>query len=340
MNQPVIKTIDLSVGYRLKNNTAKIVGASLNLELHKGEMVCLLGPNGAGKSTLMKTLSGLQPALTGSVEISGVPLSSIDANALARQLSLVLTERIEVGNLSVQEVVSLGRIPYTGWLGKLSETDKEQVEWALEATETSVFRLQKMNNLSDGERQKVMLARALAQDTDLILLDEPTAHLDLPSRVEIMQLLHNLARRHQKAILLSTHELDLALQAADRLWLMKKNGVLLTGTPEDMVLNGSFEDAFAKPGFYFDRNTGGFNIHQHSPIGKVLLSGPQHLVFWTKRALQREGITVTTDESVNLQVHVSESGHQLTWTLSDGEKEAFSVHSIALLLSKLRSFIP
>ena len=339
MNQPVIKTIDLSVGYRLKNRVAKIVGTSLNLELHKGEMVCLLGPNGAGKSTLMRTLSGLQPTLTGSVEINGIPLSTIDAAALARQLSLVLTERIEVGNLSVQEVVALGRIPYTGWLGKLSDTDKQKVEWALEATETSVFRSQKMNNLSDGERQKVMLARALAQDTDLILLDEPTAHLDLPSRVEIMQLLHNLARQHQKAILLSTHELDLALQAADRLWLMKKNGALMVGTPEDMVLNGSFEDAFARPGFYFDKNSGGFNIHRHSPIAEVALSGPQHLVFWTRRALQREGISVAAHSDCSLQITVSEKQDHVTWKLIPDGKDSLSTTSIAGLLIEIRRFL-
>ncbi|HEV7378399.1 MAG TPA: ABC transporter ATP-binding protein [Dyadobacter sp.] len=339
MSQPVIKAIDLSVGYRLKNNDSKIIAASLNLELHKGEMVCLLGPNGAGKSTLMKTLSGLQPVLAGSVEINGIPLSDVDASALARQLSLVLTERIEVGNLSVQDVVGLGRIPYTGWLGKLSDTDRKQVEWALEATETTVFRLQKMNNLSDGERQKVMLARALAQDTDLILLDEPTAHLDLPSRVEIMQLLHNLTRQHQKAILLSTHELDLALQAADRLWLMKKNGSLLTGTPEDMVLDGSFEDAFAKPGFYFDKNTGGFNIYQNTPKAEVLLTGIPHLVFWTKRALQREGISVTDNTQNRLQISVAENDNAPIWTLSVDGEDPCSASSIAILLSQLRTLI-
>jgi iron complex transport system ATP-binding protein len=339
MKQPVIKAINLSVGYKSKNKPTRTVASSLDLELYKGEMVCLLGPNGAGKSTLMKTISGLQPALSGIVEINQKPVGMVSADELSRQLSLVLTERIEVGNLSVQEVVGLGRIPYTGWLGKLSESDKRQVEWALEATGTSIFRLQKMNSLSDGERQKVMLARALAQDTDLILLDEPTAHLDLPSRVEIMQLLHRLARDHQKGILLSTHELDLALQAADRLWLMKKEGALLTGTPEDLVLNGSFEAAFARPGFLFDKNTGGFTIHQHIVTMHVSLVGAENLVFWTKRALYREGIGVITNDTSHLQICISETHTAISWTLQREGSTIFSVASIALLIQELRKTI-
>src|SRR5690606_17243553 len=145
------------------------------------------------------------------------------------------TEKLDVGNLTVHEVVALGRTPYTGWLGKLSRSDHQKIHWAIEATDLDEVRHKRIHHLSDGERQKVMLARALAQDTQIILLDEPTAHLDLPSRVEMMHLLHSLARKTQKAVLLSTHELDLALQAADQLWLMRRDGKLTSGMPEDMV---------------------------------------------------------------------------------------------------------
>lgn len=288
-SKPALETHDLDIGYKSGGKVRK-VGENLNLELHSGRMVCLLGPNGAGKSTLMRTIAGLQAGLSGRILIEGTLLEHFNAQELALKLSLVLTEKIEASNLTVKEVVTLGRTPYTGWLGKLNGEDHERIHWAMEATHVSTFSQKRIHQLSDGERQKVMLARALAQDTRIILLDEPTAHLDLPSRVEMMHLLHQLARQTNKAILLSTHELDLALQAADELWLMTKHGEMTTGVPEDLVLNGSFESAFAKTGFYFDKTTGGFRIHREAPTMYVSLAGEPGMVFWTKRALAREGI--------------------------------------------------
>jgi iron complex transport system ATP-binding protein len=290
----MLSTSHLSIGYRSKKNGDKIISRSLNLSLNPGEMVCLLGPNGAGKSTLMRTISGLQPKISGTVSIEGENLESLHPSSLAQKLSLVLTERVEAGNLTVEEVVTLGRTPYTGWLGNLNDADHQNIRSAMEVTGIFPIRDRKITKLSDGERQKVMLARALAQDTAIILLDEPTAHLDLPSRVEMMRLLHQLARKMNKAILLSTHELDLALQAADKLWLMTQNGEILTGTPEDLVLNGGFETTFTKPGFYFDVTSGTFTIHAEPISFYVTLSGNPQRVFWAQRALLREGIGVTT----------------------------------------------
>jgi iron complex transport system ATP-binding protein len=186
MNEkPLLTARNLSVGYKTGKRGSRIVSESLGLNLWPGQLVCLLGPNGAGKSTLMRTLSGLQPALSGEITIGKTLLSALKPADLAQKLSLVLTERIEAGNLTVSELVALGRTPYTGWLGSLSEADKEKVTWSMQVTDTLLFADRRMNELSDGERQKVMLARALAQDTELILLDEPTAHLDLPNRVEM-----------------------------------------------------------------------------------------------------------------------------------------------------------
>jgi iron complex transport system ATP-binding protein len=336
MTKPVIKANDLSIGYKFRNKAPRIISSELNLQLFPGEMVCLLGPNGAGKSTLMRTIAGLQPAISGEIEIDGMSLGTLDPGELAKKLSLVLTERVEAGNLTVGEVVSLGRIPYTGWLGKLSDLDREKISWALSATETTVFQHQKINRLSDGERQKVMLARALAQDTNLILLDEPTAHLDLPSRVEMMRLLHQLARRMNKAILLSTHELDLALQAADKLWVMKNDGSLISGTPEDLVLNGSFEAAFTKAGFYFDKSSGSFSIHQEPASLEVFITGPPHLVFWTKRALQREGFITSNNMEAAVTVDATENNDRLKWALN--WHGTISIHqSVGGLVSTLNS---
>ncbi|MBE9466414.1 ABC transporter ATP-binding protein [Dyadobacter subterraneus] len=315
---PLLSARNLTIGYKTGKREPRIVSEALNLDLWPGQLVCLLGPNGAGKSTLMRTLSGLQPALSGEIIIDNESLVNLKPVDLAQKLSLVLTERIEAGNLTVRELVALGRTPYTGWLGTLSEIDKKKIDWSMDATDTKRYGERRMNELSDGERQKVMLARALAQDTKLILLDEPTAHLDLPNRVEMMRLLHNLARQTNKAILLSTHELDLALQAADKLWLMHPDGKLVSGVPEDLVLNGSFEAAFIKNGFHFDRNTGTFTIHKEASSTPIYLRGKSNLVFWTKRALQREDFVVSDDPDLLHKIEVMEGEENPVWIFSDG----------------------
>ncbi len=338
MTNTILNTIDLTIGYSLRKNDPKIISSGLNLQLQAGEMVCLLGPNGAGKSTLMRTLAGLQPAISGDILINQTALKKLDASNLARNLSLILTDRIEVGNLTVREVVNLGRIPYTDWLGRLTKFDHEKVDWALDATETSVFQNFKITNLSDGERQKVMVARALAQDTSIIFLDEPTAHLDLPSRVEMMRLLHHLARTMQKAILMSTHELDLALQAADKLWLMKGDGTIKTGTPEDLVLNGNFEAAFSKSGFYFDKETGGFTIHQQPTQCNILVEGPDTALFWLKRALLREGYSTQPPYNPELKIKVDKEMEGFYYTLKT--RELTSVHqTVQSLISAIKEVI-
>jgi len=332
--KPLLLTRGLAIGYKT-GNRGSIVSQNLNLNLLPGQLVCLLGPNGAGKSTLMRTLGGLQSALSGEVIIEGKLLSELSPGDLARKLSLVLTEKIEAGNLTVNEVVTLGRTPYTGWLGRLSAPDKEKVDQALKATDTLGYKNRRMHQLSDGERQKVMLARALAQDTNLILLDEPTAHLDLPSRVEMMHLLHTLARQTNKAILLSTHELDLALQAADQLWLMKQNGEMATGLPEDLVLNGAFESTFAKTGFYFDRNSGTFTIHKEAVSLNIQVAGNSELIFWTKRALQREGIGMDTDDVSAPKIIISKDSGLIKWQL-EWFGSSFTFTELGTLMNFLR----
>ncbi|WP_046246104.1 ABC transporter ATP-binding protein [Hymenobacter terrenus] len=290
--KPLLTAEDLTVGYFSSKKTPRPVAQPVRLALWPGELVCLLGPNGAGKSTLLRTLAGLQPPLSGRLNLGGAALAGLSAAERARQLSIVLTDRVDAGNLTVQELVSLGRHPHTGWLGSLSAHDEAQVQAALTATGTSSFAQRPVGELSDGERQKVLLARAIAQDTPIVLLDEPTAHLDLPNRVALMRLLHRLARQTGKAILLSTHELDLALQAADRVWLLPADGVLHTGTPEDLVLSGEFAAAFAREGLAFDPATGTFALH--APMGPaVQLMGDGATAFWTRRALEREGFVPT-----------------------------------------------
>ncbi|MCE7063481.1 ABC transporter ATP-binding protein [Dyadobacter sp. CY343] len=329
--QPVLETTGLSIGYRSRKSE-KVIATHLDLNLYAGQLVCLLGANGSGKSTLMRTLAGLQPALSGEVILDNQPLTALKPQELATKLSLVLTERLETGNLTAAEVIALGRTPYTGWLGKLSEKDLGKVSEAIAFTGTGQLLDRHMNQLSDGERQKVMLARALAQDTGVIMLDEPTAHLDLPSRIELMKLLHYLADETQKAILLSTHELDLALQTADQLWLMEPGKPLVTGVPEDLILNGSFESAFNKNGILFDALSGGFVIERQAQSYLIDLSGNEKQVFWTKKAFRRQGIRIEKSETARFRINASEDHRGEDMWEVFFENRLVKLHSIAALL--------
>ena len=328
---PLLTAEDLTVGYASRHKASRPVAGPLHLRLWAGELVCLLGPNGAGKSTLLRTLSGLQPPLGGHLDLGGTALTSLSAPDRARRLSVVLTDRVEAGNLSGRELVRLGRHPHTGWLGGLSAHDEAQVDAALAATDTTALAHRPVGELSDGERQKMLLARALAQDTPLILLDEPTAHLDLPNRVALMRLLHRLARQTGKAILLSTHELDLALQAADRVWLLPAAGELRTGTPEDLVLSGAFAAAFAREGLAFDPATGTFALH--APTGPaVQLVGDGAAAFWTRRALERAGFVPTAAPAAWRVTAGPDSPH---WTSQVAGGPVHTHATVAALLAAL-----
>jgi iron complex transport system ATP-binding protein len=334
---PLLAAQNLTIGYPAAR-APKPVAGPLDFTLHPGELVALLGPNGAGKSTLLRTLAGLQAPLAGRLTLRDKDLPALAPPERARLLSIVLTDRVEAGGLTVLELVRLGRHPHTGWLGGLSAHDEDVVQAALAATATTAFASRRVAELSDGERQKVLLARALAQDTPVILLDEPTAHLDLPNRVALLRLLHKLARDTQKAILLSTHELDLALQAADRLALLTAGGVLHLGTPEDLVLDGTFAAAFAREGLAFDAATGTFPLHaSHGPAVRLVGSGPA--AFWTRRALERAGYTLTTSPAALAEVAVQGASGGYQWALN-GAGSAASGTTVAALLAALRERLP
>lgn len=293
MSDAVIVGRDLAVGYRRGRDEAKTVLSGIDLQLHRGEFACLLGPNGAGKSTLLRTLAGTQPALHGAVIIGGVALHRLTKKALAQRLSVVLTDRLQVGNLTVYELISLGRFPYTGLRGRLSPRDHQAVHWAIQATHLADLAHQPVTELSDGQRQRVMIARALAQEPEFMLLDEPTAFLDLPTRVEITGLLRRLARQTGLAVLMSTHDLDLALRTADTLWLITGDSRFICGAPEDLVLNGAFEATFAGAELDFDREVGGFRYRQ-VPVAQVCIEAEGLAGLWLRRALEREGYAVAT----------------------------------------------
>lgn len=291
--QPAIRTSGLSIGYPLKGNRAKVVHEQLDLQLESGEVTCLLGLNGAGKSTLLRTLCGFQPPLQGRIEILGKDLRSYTPSEFALTVGVVLTERTNAGGITVYELVSLGRHPYTGFFGRLKKEDRQIIEEALEATGIAHKASQYVSELSDGERQKAMIAKALAQQCPIILLDEPTAFLDITSRIETMILLRRLASEQHKAILLSTHDLEQAVQMADKLWLQRKHQPMLCGAPEDLILSGKFGEFFQKSGIGFDPLTGKMNL---PAAGKpVRITGDPLTARWVRNALERNEYRIVTD---------------------------------------------
>ncbi|MGQ9528764.1 ABC transporter ATP-binding protein [Chloroflexus sp.] len=313
MSTVILATEHLSIGYALRRGQQRLVAANLNLVLRAGEMVCLLGPNGAGKSTLLRTLVGMQPPLRGRVWLDGVDIATLSARQIARRISVVLTERVEVGQLTVYALVALGRHPHTGWTGRLTLHDEAVVRQALEAVDAVGLAGRFVHELSDGERQRVMVARALAQEPLIMVLDEPTAFLDLPRRVEMMRLLRRLAHETQRAMILSTHDLDLALRSADLLWLMAPGGNVYAGAPEDLVLGGAFEETFATEGVSFDRYQGHFRIHPPTRRHATLI-GEGVVREWTARALERAGYgVVTSHEPASVHIAVTGEGRQPCW---------------------------
>lgn len=254
----ILDTKNLSIGYTSKKEKT-VIAKNLNLKLFKGEFICLLGKNGIGKSTLLRTLTKVQPKLSGIINIKNKNLDQINSNELAKNISLVLTEKIPPSNLTVYELIALGRQPYTNWLGTLNKEDVKQINFAIEQTNLQNLIDKRCDELSDGQLQRVMICRALAQNTNIIILDEPTAHLDIQHKMETFQILQNLAKQLQKTILISTHEIQLALQMADILWLMTDDD-FITGKPKVLIDNNNINQLFDSNTIYFDKISNQFKI--------------------------------------------------------------------------------
>jgi iron complex transport system ATP-binding protein len=285
-NKPIIQLQKLTVGYE---NNSVLSGITLNL--WPGRLTCFMGPNGAGKSTLIKTICQFLPPVKGDIIIDNKSITTWNARDLAKILSVVLTDTLNAGQLTGKELVAAGRYPYTGWSGRLSDEDWSVVDNAMHKTGTTALSDIPFYKMSDGQRQKIMIARALCQETPLIILDEPTAHLDLNNRVAIVSLLRSLAHTENRAILMATHELDLALQMADELWLAETGGSITQGIPEDLVLDGSIDQVFKFKGY--DLKTG--SVHPQKTGRFVMLKGEGFLYLWTKNALERNGFEIVSD---------------------------------------------
>lgn len=283
----------VAVGYRRRGrrpDRTTTVAEGLVATARRGELTVLLGPNGSGKSTLLRTLAGLQPSLAGQVLFDGQDLTGLAADELARRVAVVLTDRVDAGLLSARELAGLGRTPHLGFAGRLGARDHEVVAWALAAVGAGALADRPAGELSDGERQRVLTARALAQEPSLLVLDEPTAFLDVPSRVGLVELLRRLADERDLAVLMSTHDLELALRVADRVWLLGRDHRLTSGTPEQLALSGLIADTFDRGSLRFDAASGVFSLRPAPGAARTTrVEAQQPLASALGRMLSRAG---------------------------------------------------
>lgn len=299
---PVLQVQQLSVGYR-----QRAVLQNLDFTCDRGQFISLLGPNGVGKTTLLRTLSRHLPPVSGAIQVWGRPLAGLRALELARIMAVVLTDKITPPLLSVEEFVALGRYPHTDYLGRLREQDRKRIHAALDDVHASTLRQRQFSDLSDGERQKVLIARALAQEPQLLLLDEPTVHLDLRHRIEVMTILRNLCRDQGITVLASLHDVDIAAKISDQVALIKDSGMMAWGSPESMLHADSVATLYDFDQAVFDSALGGLEIRSQATNGRVFVVGGLGSGAIVYRMLAKKGFAVSTGvlQEHDLDFHVA-----------------------------------
>jgi iron complex transport system ATP-binding protein len=292
-NEKILSLNSLRIGYSA-GKRQNILLPPLTASARRGEMIALIGKNGIGKSTLLRTIAGLQPPLGGDVVYSGKSIKEYSRNDLARTIGYISTEIVKVSNMRVYDLVALGRYPYTSWFGKIDDDSHEIITDAIEKTGMSSMAWRLVSELSDGERQKAMIARILAQDTGILVMDEPTAFLDIGSKFEILHLMHLLSQENGKTIIFSTHDLNVAMSQADKIWLIIKNQ-LIEGAPEDLMLQGAFEHLFDSSAYNYNSEHGTYSFITGNR-GEINVSGEGIMLYYTKKALNRAGFSVSEGE--------------------------------------------
>ena len=335
MSQPdshIISISDLYVGYRKgRENISLLEG--INVHIHKGELIAILGRNGTGKSTLLRTICGLQEPISGKIIIQGIPIRDLSLIERAKKVSFVSTEPIHVSHMRIVDLVALGRAPYTGWMGKLTVQDQKIISEAISATGLSEKQDAYIDELSDGERQRAMIARALSQDTDIIYLDEPTAFLDVINRYDIFRLLHTLTRQKEKTIIFSTHDLQIALSESDRILLLE-NKCIVHGAPEDLLLSNEIMILFDSEHLEFNRENASLSLKKKltNEIGIEGTDSPE--LTFTMKALERLGFRVFHNKNMLPAVIIRQTKEQTTWILQkkSGTSEFYSIYDLSLHL--------
>lgn len=301
---------DLTIGYK-QSRRHTVVLAGLTGQVHPGSLVGLVGPNGAGKSTLLRTLVGMQPALGGTVALNDEPISALSPVDIAKCVAVVLTDRVNVGNMTAFDLVALGRHPHTSWAGRLTRADHDIVLDCLDRVAAKALANRQITQLSDGQRQRVMIARALAQEPTILLLDEPTSFLDPPSRITVFDLLATLAHDQGLAVVVCTHDVEVASRYCDSLWLTTPTGIV-TGAPEDLALDGELSAAFGNARLELGSFTFVTNGVGHS-LAQVLGAGQEAAA--ARHCLRRAGFSVphhlNPGDEIAVTVSVIEDGWRL-----------------------------
>ena len=298
-----LRTKDLSIGYSHKKNI-KNVAKAINISLEQGKLTCLMGPNGIGKSTLIKTLTGVLPPLSGEVMIASQNINTLNHLQKAQTISVVLTQKPAAGYMHVRDLISLGRYPYTNWQNSFSNTDNKIVDDAIAAVGLSDQINTPLSELSDGNFQKAIIGRALAQDTKILVLDEPTIHLDVNNKSIVIKLLLKLSRQAGKSILMSTHDLGLAMSYADKLWLFSEDNII-EGLPEDLALNGSIYQVFSETNNDF--------ANENQGLDSIEFSGNEYGIMLLKQALAKHNLQNKIDDLSKIQINISENNQIITY---------------------------
>lgn len=328
-----ISAKNLVTGYKAGNNFKTIPSFALNFEAKSGELIALIGSNGSGKTTLLRTIAGLHPSKSGDLNICD--LSPMTANRLdfAKSLSIATTELLKIAYTSVNEFVTLGRFPYSNFFGKLSLEDMHIVNVAIEETGIASKRNEQMNCLSDGERQRAVIARTLAQNTQVILFDEPTAFLDIKNKVEILNLLKSLTLKFGKTIIFSTHDLSSALHLADKIWLISSEK-MISKIPEQIVFDGDLAKEFESDFLQIDKNSGNLTFIDKYSVN-IGLTGEVSVLNMTSNALKRIGFNVVSNKSESLNVIIEENEKLILWKFNN-QNETMVFNNLENLISHLK----
>jgi iron complex transport system ATP-binding protein len=327
----ILSITKAGIGFQKKSEKV-ILLEDVNLNTKQGELIGLIGRNGAGKSTLLRTIVRLQKLIEGEIRIQNQNIPDILPNDFARLLAYVSSGFEYAETMTVKELVCLGRFPYTNWIGSLNQTDIELIESSMIKVGVQHLVNRKLNEISDGERQKAMIARTLAQNTSVIVLDEPTAFLDLPSKYDIISLLYELTRLG-KTVIYSTHDLNIALRFSDKIWLIDAK-TIHDGSPEDLILNGTIASIFDSDKIHLNETTGDFDLRKVLSKKVCLNCENPKLFYWTRQALQRAGFEVVDYDNELPQVMVESVDGKIFWRVHRFN-ETLIFNSIYELLSEI-----
>ena len=327
----ILSLDELEIGY-VSGKNENVLLPPLNACANSGELIAVIGRNGIGKSTLLRTLAGLQPPLGGKIYYNGKNIRDYSRMELAQKVGYISTEIVRVSNMSVYDLVALGRFPHTNWIGKIEMKDHEAIMNAIDKVSMEPFSKKFVSELSDGERQKAMIARILAQDTGIMVMDEPTAFLDIAGRFEILHLMHTLSDKGNKTIIFSTHDLQMAVNQADKIWLILDNQ-LIEGAPEDLMIAGTFNHLFESSTVLFNSEDGTFSF-RGDKRGSIYINGEGSKRHWTEKAINRAGFTVSKEKTKTFIITPTESKNYWQLSAKDYIKEFQSLYELITYIDR------